>query len=224
MFNNLNASGFGHSISFYNAEFEDVFSKIITCYHLMLDDKVSLVNDENEIRNILLVNYLKDNDIRNKIGLTDYLFDREVPEDRTIGRTDIKIQTANTFTDTNAYYIIECKRLDSVNADGKTGLNAKYVENGVCRFTSKYYSCHYKINGMIGFVVEPIDMSNNIKSINNLLTVTFATVTNTIDKLYTKKIHNDFEHSYCSTHKTNENTVLIYHLMFDFSKNIVGKT
>jgi hypothetical protein len=187
----------------------------------MLDDNVSLLNNENEIRDILLLKYLKNNDVRNKIGLNNYLFDREVPEDNTMGRTDIKIQTANTFTDTGAYYIIECKRLDSVNRDGKTGLNAKYIENGVCRFISEFYSCHYKINGMIGFIVEEIDITNNIETLNNLLTDTFSSTSNTIDKLYIKTIHKEFEHCYCSTHKSAEGTILIYHLMMDFSKNMV---
>jgi len=102
----------------------------------MLEDNVSLSNDENTIRDVLLINYLRDNSIRKKINLTNYLFDREVPEDRSVGRTDIKIQTQNTFEDTSAYYIIECKRLDGTNTTGTTGLNAKYIENGIYRFAS----------------------------------------------------------------------------------------
>ena len=57
----------------------------------MITDNVTLSNDENSNRDVLLKNYLKENQIRKKIGLTDYLFDREVPEDKTIGRTNIKI-------------------------------------------------------------------------------------------------------------------------------------
>lgn len=169
MFRELNASGYEYNGIFYNAEFEDILSKIISCYNLMIADKVSLINDENAIRNVLLVNYLKDNSIRKKVKLTDYLFDREVPEDRSIGRTDIKIQTLNTFHDTGAYYIIECKRLDATNLNGTTGLNAKYIKYGMYRFVSTTYSAHYKTNGMIGFVVEPMDINANVTSINNLL-------------------------------------------------------
>lgn len=217
MFNNLNASVFNHSNYFYNAEFEEILSKIVCCYHLMLDSNVSLTNNENEIRDVLLIQYLKNNDVRSKIGLTSYLFDREVPEDKTIGRTDIKIQTTNTFIDTNAYYIIECKRLDAVNVNGKTGLNAKYIENGICRFTSESYSTHYKINGMIGFVVETLDISNNISAINKLLQDSFSVV-NTTKNLCYKSVLPNFDYSYYSMH----NEILIYHLMLDFSKNMVA--
>ncbi len=101
MFTELNASSYDYNGIFYNAEFEEILSKIITCYNLMLTDNVSLTNDENAIRDVLLINYLNDNPTRKKNKLTDYLFDREVPEDRSLGRTDIKIQTLNTFQDTS---------------------------------------------------------------------------------------------------------------------------
>ena len=220
MFNNLNASNYEYSNNFYDAEFKDILSKIISCYYLMLDDKVSLTNSENDIRDILLLNYLKKNKVRKKIGLINYLFDREVPEDIGVGRTDIKIQTINTFIDSNAYYIIECKRLDSVNLEGTTGLNAKYIKNGIYRFVTNAYSSYYKINGMIGFIVQEIDIHTNITSINNLLQNNF------ISCITTKALHNkdigleNFNYCYCSKHGQSGNDILIYHLMLDFSNNI----
>lgn len=219
MFTELNASGYKYTDAFYNAEFEDILTKIITCYYLMIADKVSLTNNENTIRDVLLINYLKDNSIRKKINLTSYLFDREVPEDRSIGRTDIKIQTLNTFQDTSAYYIIECKRLDATNFNGKSGLNAKYVKDGIYRFTSTTYSTHYKTNGMIGFVVEPIDINSNVSTINNLLTTEFPAA-NTIQELQYRQIVKGFAFSYCSHHSLTKDSIVLYHLMFDFSKNI----
>ena len=219
MFDNLNATQFESSTIFYNTEFEEILSKVITCYNLMLADKVSLTNNENAIRDMLLINYLKNNAIRRQCNFTNYLFDREVPEDRSLGRTDIKIQTQNTFEDTNAYYIIECKRLDATNTTGTTGLNAKYIENGICRFVSSYYSSHHKTNGMIGFVVEPIDIRKNVIEINNLLAANIINA-NTIQDLQYKSILADFNYSYCSCHNITGNQVLLYHLMFDFSMNI----
>lgn len=216
MFTDLNASAYGHSSIFYNAEFEELLSKIISCYNLMLTDNVSLSNDENSIRDILLINYLNDNSVRRKVELTDYLFNREVPESKTIGRTDIKIETQNTFQDTDAYYTIECKRLDASNATGATGLNAKYIQNGISRFVSKTYSTHYKTNGMIGFVVQTMDINKNITAINGLLKGT----ANTTRELFNRSIVSDFDYSYCSTHSLDGDEILIYHLMFDFSKNI----
>ena len=48
----------------YNAEFEKILSKVIACYLLMVNNHVQLVNDENKIRDIMLVNYLNNNGVR----------------------------------------------------------------------------------------------------------------------------------------------------------------
>ena len=51
------------------------------------------------------------------------------------GRIDIRIIAKNDFEIDDAYYTIECKRLDNQNLLGETGLNAKYVKEGIKRFT-----------------------------------------------------------------------------------------
>jgi hypothetical protein len=219
MFTGLNASDYEHNGVFYNAEFVSILSKIIACYNLMIIDKISLINDENSIRDILLINYLRNNNVRKKVELTDYLFDREVPEDRSIGRTDIKIQTLNTFIDTSAYYTIECKRLDATNPTGRTGLNAKYIENGIYRFAAKKYSTYYNTNGMIGFVVESIDIHKNVTYLNTLLKTSFSNA-NAIRILRKYSIVEGFDYSYYSTHRIDTEEIIIYHLMFDFAKVI----
>ncbi|MDE3183886.1 MAG: hypothetical protein KGM16_10750 [Bacteroidota bacterium] len=219
MFRELNASGYEHNGIFYNAEFEEILSKVIICYRLMLSDNVTLRNDENSIRDILYINYLNRDAIRKSVGLQYYYFDREILEDSTAGRTDIRILNAYSFLETAAYYIIECKRLDTKNTKGSTGLNAKYIENGICRFASKTYSAHYKTNGMIGFVIESLNISENVISINMLLKTTF-TKSNTTQELKYRELVAGFEFSYCSAHRIEKNNVVIYHLMLDFSKNI----
>lgn len=186
----------------------------------MLSDKVRVMNNENLIRDKLLIKYLKNNEIRNKIQLTKYLFDKEVPEDNTKGRTDIKVQTINTFLDTSAYYIIECKRLNNQNLNGTTGLNAKYIKNGIMRFIDVQYSTNKYLNGMIGFVVEQMDIHANITNINNLLRENFSDA-NTETFLALLSFIEDFKYQYYSTHKDSGNKkIKLYHLMFDFSKNI----
>jgi hypothetical protein len=220
MFTELNASGYDHNGEFYNAEFEDILSKVIVSYHLMLSDNVLLVNDENKIRDVLYLNYLNNDVVRKNIGLLYYYFDRETSEDRSIGRTDIRILTANSFLETAAYYIIECKRLDATNLNGTTGLNSKYITNGIYRFISKSYSAHYRTNGMIGFVVQTLDINQNIGAINQLLRTDFKQA-NTTEELKSRKIISDFEFSYCSTHKAEEDYIIIYHLMLDFSKLVL---
>jgi hypothetical protein len=219
MFTDINASNYIHNSEFYNSEFESILSKVIASYNCMIYDNVNLNNDENKIRDVLYLNYLNNNTIREKIGLKDYYFDRETQEDRTNGRTDIRVLTCNSFIDTEAYYIIECKRLDKSNTNGTTGLNAEYISKGICRFVSGKYSSYNKTNGMIGFVVESINIDNNISSINSLLNTSF-TQSNTTKALTNYEIDKDFKFSYCSTHNKNDDEIIIYHLMFDFSNNI----
>lgn len=165
----LDPSVFRESAGFRDAEFQSILTKVVDCYSLMLSNNVRVANHENKIRDELLKNYLNNNKIRNQLQLTAYLFDREVPEDTTNGRTDIKVQTMNTFTNTSDYYIIECKRLDNQHLKGKSGLNAKYIGNGIMRFVGGQYSTNKYLNGMIGFVVEQMDINANISNINYLL-------------------------------------------------------
>lgn len=218
MFEEMNASGYEYNSIFYNSELEEILSKVIACYKLMLEDKVILSNNENLIRDMLYLNYLNDNSVRNRIQLKNYYFDREVLEDGTNGRTDIRVLSPYSFEDTKAYYILECKRLNAINPDGISGLNSEYAKNGVCRFTSKTYSTYYKTNGMIGFIVEGIDIHQNTASINKLLES--CTESNTSQSLQFREIVPDFEYTYCSNHNVNGDGVILYHLMLDFSKHI----
>lgn len=219
IFTEINASNYGFNEVFYNAEFEEILSKIIVCYQLMLADNVTLSNNENQIRDVLYLNYLNNDKVRKSIGLLDYYFDRETQEDRTTGRTDLRIITPNSFMETEAYYIIECKRLDTSNPNGTTGLNGRYIEKGICRFVSQTYSAHYKTNGLIGFIVEAMDINANVASLNNLLKANF-TVANTVQELIYRGITTGFNFTYCSAHRTKKDRILLYHLMLDFSKKI----
>jgi hypothetical protein len=58
IFSELDASGFKHNGVFYNAEFESILSKVIICYNRMKNDNVVLNNNENEIRDVLYLDYL----------------------------------------------------------------------------------------------------------------------------------------------------------------------
>lgn len=219
MFNSLDASVFNTSNAFYESQFEVILTKIVDCYKYMLADNVTIPNDENKIRDILLINYLKNDAIRDKVGLTDYHFEREVLEDFTVGRTDLKIISCNTFVQQAAYYILECKRIDNSNALGSTGLNAKYIENGILRFTSEFYSSFYRVNGLVGFIVEAIDIAANIESINKIL----STLNNiaTLSKISKISFEEGYEHHYRSLHlDISKRELSLHHLMLDFSKNM----
>lgn len=220
MYNSLDATNFSGSIPFYNVNFEDILSKITICYHKMITDYSIIENNENAIRDILLLHYLKNDKIREEVGLIDlYNFEREVQEDESVGRTDIKITTRDTFKKQKAYYTIECKRLDNTNTTGTTGLNAEYVSNGIERFTSRYYSSFYRVNAMIGFIVEKMDIHQNTEHINTLLKANNKI--STTKRITKSTFIKNFKYHYYSEHIDKEDKKLrIYHLMFDFNKNM----
>lgn len=195
--------------------FEFILTQISECYKLMLTDYNIIENDENTIRNRLWKDYLNKNEIRTKLKLNQYIFHSESPnvddEYKETGRHDIQVYNPIEFCkNTDAYFIIECKRLDGINS-GKGSLNYKYIENGISRFTSRAdYPTFYGINGMIGFVVKATNISKIIKSINLLLPDN--------ENLNTKTINNDFDSSYLSKHTDyQDKNIELYHLMFDFS-------
>lgn len=195
--NSLDATPFIPAVNNYQSEFQDLIAKIYLCYELMLLDKVELpYNNENEIRDILLFKYLNNNELRQRFGLINFLFDPEVPVNN--GRSDIKISTKDTFIDTNAYYVIECKRLD-----GEPTLNKAYGKDGINRFTTNYKSKNHEyyypsncgVNGMIGFVIKNININDNMVKIGNF----FDIIEN--HKLY----------------KSNHKNCRLFHLMLDIS-------
>ncbi|MAC93948.1 MAG: hypothetical protein CMC96_00460 [Flavobacteriales bacterium] len=220
MFGSLDASNFSGCVPFYDNEFEKILSKITICYQLMKTDKVVLENDENKIRDVLVNNYINNPKIKQDLQL-NYFFFPEVPESKTSGRTDIRIHNPNSFLNQNEeYYIIECKRLDNTNTVGTSGLNAKYIENGIDRFITKCYSSYYRVNGMIGFIVEDLKIDENVKSINVLLTTSFSSII-TKQEITKDSFIDEFEYHYSSIHTDEDNDELkIYHLMFNLSENI----
>ena len=195
----LDASLYEKAIYDYEEEFKNLFLNIYSCYILITTDKILIPsNDENTIRDILLT-YLKNTKIRHEDCIIEgYLFEKEVDENTShiAGRVDIKIRNINEFLiyeEHDAYFIIECKRLD-----GSKSLNDKYITEGIHRFTSKKYSSYYGVNGMIGFVIKKIDIDSNISRIGDFFNELEK------DKLY----------------DSNHSKLKLYHLMMDFSDNI----
>ena len=217
MFSELNATGYGQNLTFYNNEFEGVLSGIIACYNCVVSSKVILPNDENQIRDHMFANYLTKEGFKKQYSIVNYKFDKEIAE--MTGRIDIRVMPINPFVNDEAYYIIECKRLNSQNQTGISGLNAEYIKEGIYRFVSGKYSSYFKTNGMIGFVVDGMDIHNNIMIINNLLCNHFVQ-SNTIEYLTQRKMESNFEYSYYSKHSIDQKKILLYHLMFNLSKNI----
>lgn len=217
MFSSLNATGYKGNSKFFHAEFERVLSYVIIGYKQMLTDNVSLINDENSIRDVLLYSYLKKTEFKKLHNINDFLFDKELEEN--LGRIDIRVMPVNPFVSDDAYFILECKRLNSKNTSGKTGLNGEYIAEGICRFVSQKYSCYHQTNGMIGFVVDELDIDKNVTSLNVLLNSQFPDAMKVKD-ISKRSIVTGFEFSYYSSHTCKNNELLLYHLMFNFSDNI----
>lgn len=134
---------------------------------------IKIQNHEEKIRNYLVENYLDNDEMRSLIGLSEIRL-RFFPEmvenydaqtNSYVGRTDIRVVSEDTFQNRNDYFIIECKRID-----GSTGLNKKYVEEGICRFTGKTpkYQSYHGTNIMLGFVVADIDCVVTLTAISTI--------------------------------------------------------
>lgn len=152
------------------ANFEKITSYILDICELVVKDyrnrHLNLPNDENKIRSIMLEEYMQKH--KNTYKMSDYRFELEVPENyvgngKHIGRVDIRILLKTDFEKEDAYYIIECKRID-----GTADLNKKYVREGVARFVTQKYSSYYGSNIMLGFVIRKIDVSANAKLIEGI--------------------------------------------------------
>lgn len=160
---------------------KSIFNDLINFIFISLDEmkrvyilnNEKIQNNEEKIRTHLVKNYLNNDKFRKSIGYNTLMlrFDIEVPEnykrdkEKYLGRMDIRVITPNFFYNQKDYYNIECKRID-----GSKILNELFVKEGICRFAlenSKYLSYHNK-NIMLAFVVENIDIEQNVKQINQI--------------------------------------------------------
>lgn len=151
-----------------------IVEKLINCIELMSMECTSksqkLANNEIVIRDYLYAHYLGNDDRMQAVGLDDFRFESETPENYVNGvpqgRADLKVYSINEFRYRNRYFIIECKRID-----GNLTLNREYANNGIRRFVglSPKYTSYYRANCMLGFLVRSMDLSKNVVCINRLL-------------------------------------------------------
>ncbi|MBD5466244.1 MAG: hypothetical protein HDR22_10625 [Lachnospiraceae bacterium] len=203
----------------WQANFEKMINYVLDICQLVVEDyeqkQMKMPNDENQIRSILLEEYLKKQ--KSAYDMSDYRFELEVPENyagngKHIGRVDIRILLKNDFEKEEAYYIIECKRID-----GTSDLNKKYVKEGIARFITQKYSSYYGRNIMLGFVVKKIDVAANARGIESIQ-----------NKDSNVHMHGDFEfagkkginESYQCTYQIKSGELELRHIFSDYS-NIV---
>lgn len=188
----------------------------------LIKQNEQLINDENSITQ-RIVEWLQNNDYRRaRTELLNYYFEREAPENS--GRVDIKVMiNQESFADTRAYYTIECKRLDAKNQTGLSGLNAEYIKNGICRFVrDDYYTSYFGESGMLGFVVEAMNIESNVDCINLLLNKNYiaqdgAQVNANAIVPLTKDIFKGVPYCWSKHRKDDGSELILLHLFLDFS-------
>lgn len=111
------------------------------------------------------------------------------------------------WDDKDSYFGAECKRLSV----GQSKLIKEYVINGVKRFTSGKYSSKCSISAMIGYVQEG--------SIPDIVTALKPLMNDTTLEENLVRILYESNPEYKSAHirDTDEQTILLHHLFFDFT-------
>ncbi len=203
---NLSTSKFVKKNLYQQKDFEYVMYVLHICYTQMLEIYSEIENNENKIRNRLYKDFLKPVKVKEQLSIDKWIFHPELPEIdddyHEYGRTDIALYLPDEYLkNENAYYVIECKRID-----GNKTLNDAYFNNGIDRFIKEKYPTYNHKAGMLGFVVKPINIDHNSKK--NL-------------KLKSSDIIASANFEYISQHKTvNYRHFKIYHLMLDFSSKV----
>lgn len=158
-----------------------VVGKVFLCLEMMQQDCVmsstKIPNREPDICNYLFSNYLNNDAIVKTIGLDDFRFFSEVPENYVNntprGRADLQVFNINDFRHRDRYFIIECKRID-----GNLTLNREYIDEGIRRFAcdDPKYTSYYRINCMLGLVIRDMDILANAAVINTLLQTDYSDI------------------------------------------------
>jgi hypothetical protein len=174
-----------------------------------------IANNEIVIRDFLFSRYLDNDDKMQTLGLDDFRFESEAPENYINGvpqgRADLRVYSIDDFRYRKRYFVIECKRID-----GNLTLNREYVNNGIRRFigSSPKYTSYYKSNGMFGLLVRTVDVDKTVDCINQLLRDDYSDIP-VRDYLH---LGMDFDF-YLSAHGDEKSSqVILVHAFADCSK------
>lgn len=200
----LNASKF--EFNYIERDLEFILSAIYFCYIKIVASNKRILKSENDIRDVFISDdYLNNHLVKQELGILEYLFDKEIQTKD--GRIDIRVlNMVETMKGSyKPYYFIECKKLDGViNLKNQSTLNHKYISEGINRFIQGKYPNNKGEHGMLGFVVNAVDIGVN---------------SNFFAQLTPFKFIDFFEYTYKSSHTSVDNSqFVIYHLMLNFSK------
>jgi len=194
------------AIEDYNSRLKALLIEIYSLYEQMIDDKIVVPKHEDKITEILVDDYL--------VKLVDYSFKREKKNNRGL----IDIYIIEDFSEAKPEFLIECKVLNSKNLRGEKGKNAEYIKNGIYRFLSEQYFSYNNLytNAMIGYIVDELDMEENIDNLNFVSNNTIGKLVNIIQEITIEE-----SNIYKSIYRTiQDKNFILYHLMMDFSRNV----
>ena len=203
----MDASVFVFQKDFFMSQLQGLLNDICNVYVLICKNGQLIKNDENTIRDGVGSFFEKQTYKNTTTTAKDYFFESEGRQQKTAGRVDIRFLSPNCYAHQDAYFAIECKRLD-----GKAHLCKEYVDNGIRRFTTGKYPSLLGCNAMLGFVICTIDLPTTVGQINSHLEQAEHLVTSSS----TMSARVDLE----SRHGTPHEFVL-YHLWLDFAGLVI---
>lgn len=223
------ADSFAPKDDYYESQIEQILGHIVSCHNLMLFDNEPIAKNENKIRNRLVKRYLKNNKVKNKIGIQGFRFSAEEAiidtNDDEVGYTDIQVIMEHEFDNDDVFFVLECKLLDGKGDLSKSNFNGKYITNGVMRFTTPIppktipkYPTNLRVNGMIGFCIEKFNIhENSTIKLNQHLDKWCPN--ETILPLTQEAFIENFGYTYISSHCIipSKDDFKLYHLMLDTS-------
>ena len=160
----MDASEFVFQEAFFLSQLQGLLNDICEVYSLICNSGRQIKNEENTIRDEFGT-FFENQAYKNTTSTAkDYFFESEGRQQKTAGRVDIRFLSPNCYGHQDAYFAIECKRLD-----GKSQLSKEYVDNGIRRFTTGKYPSLLGCNAMLGFVVCAIDLPATVSQINSHL-------------------------------------------------------
>lgn len=200
---------------------KDIIAKILICCDMMIRDclegKITIKNLEEDIRDYLFHNYLNNDNVMEQVGLGEFRFFSEVPENyqnnKPIGRTDLQVINMDMFRYRRKYFTIECKRID-----GTKKLNRYYIEEGIKRFVNPkpLYKSHFGMNCMFAFVVKEIDIDKNAQKINDLQIQEYKDIKIKTPILFSA-MSSRHNYTFESEYFLDESDILLFHIFYDFS-------
>lgn len=199
----MDASVFEYRDVYYRMQLRGLLDDICRVYTLICQSGQQLPDDENKIRDEFGKFFFDQAYKMTTTTAKNYHYGSEVWLQLTAGRVDMQFLSPNCYSNQDAFFAIECKRLD-----GKGHLSKEYADNGIRRFTTGKYPSLLGCNAMLGFVVCTIDLTATVNQINSHLGASeyLSTSCTTLDTMVELESQHTMPHVF-----------VLYHLWLNFA-------